>query len=376
MSWDNILGQQRAKNTLRSVLASGRVPHAWVFTGPEGVGKDAAAIEVATYLRCERPGPLGSSCGECHGCSTTAALQNANVRFVFALPTGKGEDARGDSPMLKLSDAEISQIQEQVALKAADPYHNITIPRAQQIKISSIREVKRSISFAPTEQGWRIVIISEAHLMGDEAANAFLKTLEEPASGTVLILTTSHRERLLPTIFSRCQEIRFDHLNDEDITRALIERKGTPKTNARLMAKLAEGSLSRAFELLDGDLGQLRFDVVTFLRSALKRSPLAVHAEIERLTSGSDRTYLERTLSLLALWLRDVLVLRLTGSDDAVVNQDQLQDIRSFNAKFARAPVETMIGFVEEAVRAVRSNAQIPLAFTVLALRLEDACFQ
>lgn len=376
MSWDRIIGQRRAKLALRAALVSGKIPHAWIFTGAEGVGKDAAAIEVAKVLRCENPGPNAMPCGHCHGCLTTSALQNANVKFVFALPTGKGEDGRSDAPMLKLSDAEITQIQEQVALKSSDPYHNISIPRAQQIKISSVREIKRDIVFAATEEGWRVVIISEAHLMGEEAANAFLKTLEEPAPRTLLILTTSHRERLLPTILSRCQEIRFDLLTDAEIADALVERNGLDMTSAQLLAKLAEGSYGRAVELTSGDINQVRFDVISFLRAALKRSPTAVHAEIERLTAINDRTHLERTLSLLALWLRDCFALRATGRDEVVVNQDQLKDIRSFNTNFAGASLERLLWSVEEGIRAVRGNAQIPLVFTVLSMRLEQACFQ
>jgi DNA polymerase-3 subunit delta' len=377
MSWDSIIGQRRAKATLRAALSSRRVPHAWLFTGAEGVGKDATAIEVAKVLRCESPLDNGSTaCGVCHGCTTTAMLQNANVRFIFALPTGKGEDSRSDSAMLKLSDAEITLIKEQVALKATDPYHNISIPRAQQIKISSIREVKRDISFVATEEGWRVVIISEAHQMGEEAANAFLKTLEEPSSRTLLILTTSQRERMLPTILSRCQEIRFDLLTDAEIASELVARQGADRTNAQLLAKLAEGSYSRAVELLSGDLNQLRFDVVSFLRTALRRSPLALHAEIERLTSGGDRVQIERMLTLLALWLRDVLVYRLTEQEDAVVNRDQMKDIQSFNSRFARVPIDRLIMNIERSIRAIRSNAQIPLVFTVLAMRMEELTFQ
>jgi DNA polymerase-3 subunit delta' len=307
---------------------------------------------------------------------TTGTLRNSNVRFLFALPTGKGEDSRSDSPILKLSDADISLIQEQVAMKGADPYHNITIPRASQIKISSIREVKRDISFVAVEGGWRVVIISEAHLMGEEAANAFLKTLEEPSSRTLLILTSSNRGRLLPTILSRCQEIRFDLLTDEEIADALMARNSADRTSAQLMAKLAEGSYSRGVELLSGDLNQLRQDVVNFFRTALRRSPVALHAEIERITAGGDRQQAERMLTLLALWLRDAYALRLSGREEFVVNHDQLKDIQSFNTKFAQAPLDRMIEFVEQCIRAIRGNGQIPLAFTVLAMRLEDACFR
>ncbi|HVZ41137.1 MAG TPA: hypothetical protein VHI13_17795 [Candidatus Kapabacteria bacterium] len=377
MSWDSVLGQRRAKRLIRTALGSGRIPHAWLFTGPEGIGKDAMAIETAKVLRCDAPLENGTvACGHCHGCTTTSALQNANVRFVFALPSGKSEDSRGDSPMMKLSDAEITLIQEQVALKAADPYHNISIPRANQIKISSIREVKRDIGFVATESGWRIVIVSEAHQMGEEAANAFLKTLEEPSPRTLLMLTTSNRERMLPTILSRCQEIRFDLLTDDEIADALVARQGAERTPAGLVAKLAEGSYSRAVELLSGDLNGLRFDVVSFFRTALRRSPVALHAEIERLTASVDRVHIERMLTLLALWLRDVLVHRLTGSEAMIVNHDQIKDIQSFNTRFAHTPVDRMIAAVEHAVQSVRSNAQIPLVFTVLAMRLEELCYQ
>ncbi len=377
MSWEAIIGQRRAKGIVRAALAASRVPHAWLFTGQEGIGKDAVAIEIAKVLRCQAPLEGRTvACGACHGCTTVAHLQNANVRFVFALPSGKGEDSRGDSAMLKLSDGEITLIQEQIAVKAADPYHNITIPRANQIKISSIREVKRDIGFAATEEGWRIVIVSEAHQMGEEAANAFLKTLEEPAPNTLLILTSSQRERLLPTILSRCQEIRFDQLTDDEIARALAERTGTDRTTASLLSKLAGGSYSRAVELLSGDLNQLRGDVVSFFRTSLRRSPVALHAEIERLAGGADRVHCERVLVLLALWMRDVLVYRLTGSEQMVVNQDQLSDIQSFDTRFAHAPLDRMIAAVETSIRAIRGNAQIPLVFTVLALRLEEACYQ
>ena len=374
--WDSIIGQHRAKRTVRAALAAERVPHAWLFTGTEGVGKDAAAIAVATYLRCEHPQSDATPCGQCRGCTTTRSLQNPNVRFVFALPSGKSEDARTDAPMLKLSDAEISLITEQVAMKAADPYHNITIPRAQQIKISSIREVRRDISMSATEPGWRVIIVSEAHRMGSEAANAFLKTLEEPAARTILLLTSSSRERLLPTILSRCQEVRFESLNESEIAAALVERQGADRTSAALLAKLSSGSYSRAVEMMSGDLAQLRFDVITFLRAALRRSPIAVHAEVERLTASPDRARLEQTLALLQLWLRDALAMRVGASEEFVVNSDQIEDLQSFNAKFAHAPVPQLISIVEESIRSIRSNAQIPLVFIVLALRMADVCFR
>lgn len=276
---------------------------------------------------------------------------------------------------MKLTDSEISLIQEEIRRKAKDPYHNISIPKAQQIKISSIRQVKRDGTMSSTEPGTRVIIISEAHLMRDEAANAFLKTLEEPSAKTLLILTTSHRERLLPTIVSRCQEIRFDLLSDAEIAAALIARLGVESTTAHLTAKLAGGSYSKAVELVEGDLNQYRFDVVAFLRGALRRSPVAAYSEIERISSGNDRSHLERVLGLLVLWLRDAFALRLTGNEELIVNRDQLPDIKSFNDRFVAAPIDRMIRFVEESIDAIRRNAQPPLVLTVLAMKIADACY-
>ncbi len=375
MSWDSIIGQSRVKRLLKGSILSGRIPNAWLFSGPEGVGKDAAAIEVAKVLRCERPTGETEACGECHGCRTVAELQNSNVRFIFALPSGKGENSRSDSPMLKLTDNEIALIREEMERKAKDPYHNIAVPRAQQIKISSIRQIKRDVALSSTEPGVRVIIISEAHRMRAEAANAFLKTLEEPSAQTLLILTTSHPERLLPTITSRCQEIRFDLLNETEIAEALQQRNNADRTTALLTAKLAGGSYSRALELIDGNLHRIRFDILSFLRGALKRSPVAACKEIEQLTAKADRAHLEQVLGLLVLWLRDACVLRLTSNESIVVNQDQLDDIRSFNGKFASAPLEKMIGDVERSIEAINRNVQPPLVLTVLAMQLADACY-
>ena len=375
MSWNDVIGQKRVKRLLQGAISSGRIPNAWLFSGPEGVGKDAVAIEIAKVLRCENPQNGTEACDECRSCRSVGALQNPNVQFVFALPSAKGEDSRSDSPMLKLSDSEIALIREEVERKGKDPYYNISIPRAQQIKISSIRQIKRDVSLSSSEPGMRVIIVSEAHQMRAESANAFLKTLEEPSPRTLLILTTSHREGLLPTIVSRCQEMRFDQLSESEIAEGLEQRNGTDRTTALLTAKLAGGSYSRGVELVDGQLHQLRYDIVAFLRGALKRSPVAAHREIEGLAGKGDRIHLERLLGLLQLWLRDAYVLRLTGNESLIVNQDQLDDIRSFNGKFADASLELMIDSVERSIAAINRNAQPPLVLTVLAMQLADACY-
>jgi hypothetical protein len=106
------------------------------------------------------------------------------------------------------------------------------------------------------------------------------------------------------------------------------------------------------------------------------RQQIAVHAEVERLTASPDRARLEQTLALLQLWLRDAMALRVGASEAFVVNTDQIEDLHSFNRKFAEASIPQLIAIVEESIRSIRSNAQIPLVFIVLALRMAEVCYR
>ena len=375
MGWNRVVGQQRVKGLLANMLAGQRVPHALLFTGPPGVGKDAAAIELARAILCPDRGAATEGCGRCDSCRGVDTLQHQSLHLVFALPTGKNEDGRSDPPLLKLSDQEIGLIRDEIARKGEDPYHDIQIPKAQQIKISSIRELRREVSKASRDSYGRVIIVSEADMMRSESANAFLKTLEEPTARTYLILTSSRPEHLLATITSRCQAIRFDRLGENEIADALVAAGGVDRQSAVLAAHLADGSLTRGRDLLDGEIARERFDVLSFLRSVLRRSPVSAHGEIERLTAGNDRARIERVLGLLLIWLRDLFQVRITGSEDSVINSDQIDDIRSFLRNFPEAPLADMIHSVEQSIYAIRRNGQPSLVMIVLAMRIIDACF-
>lgn len=199
MSWSSIIGQYRVKNILQRAIAEGRIAHAYCFWGPEGIGKDALALEFAKTLNCEQPlirDGMAEACDTCKSCVQAAVIQHPNIQLVFSLPAAKSDDGKSVSPILKLSDDQIRLIQEQLKLKAEDPYHNITIPNATQIRIAAVRDVKKNISMSATQRGRRFVIISEADAMNQEAANAFLKTLEEPNANVTIILTTSRRDQI------------------------------------------------------------------------------------------------------------------------------------------------------------------------------------
>lgn len=381
MAWNSIIGQQRVKNILQRAVREGRIAHAYCLWGAEGIGKDALALEFAKTLNCEHPRTLNDgleACDECKSCHQAAQLQHPNIQFVFSLPAGKStsSEEKGTSPILRLSDDQIQLIQEQMRLKSTNPYHNITIPNAAQIRIASIRDVKKQISMSPPQRGRRFVIVSEADAMNQEAANAFLKTLEEPSSEVTIILTTSRREQILSTILSRCQQIRCDALFDEDIAHALAERESVPLEEARLVARLADGSYSKACELLGEDLRQMRVEIVNLLRIMLTpRFVLKFTHELENLSGrGSaekDRSQLERMLILLLVWIRDAYALSVSEghAEGNIINIDQIEDLKRFVGKFgAGGNLDAVAGAIERTIERIRRNVNISLALTTLAL--------
>jgi DNA polymerase-3 subunit delta' len=386
MRWKRVIGQEHAKDILIAAIRRQHVAHTYCFWGPEGVGKDALAIEFARVLNCLNPTVNQNSieaCDQCRSCRQMDTLQHPNLLFVFSLPAAsKAAPSDDDSPLLRLSDDQISLIQEQLTLKAHNPYHNISIPNATQIRIASIRDVRRTLQLAaPVDHGWRVVIISEADTMTAEAANAFLKTLEEPHQRTTLILTSSRRDLLPETIRSRCQHIHCGTLSEELIASALVERQNVPIDRARIIAALAQGSYARALELaLSTDDDDALADVMlTYLRTVVKptRYRTELYSIIEKLFAQRDRQQLGLYLRTLMAWLHDAYRLQTVGpsAEPYVVFQHGSANtaLRRFVEYYKSAHLEEAIDAVEAAIVAIESNAQVPLTMLALAFRLRRA---
>jgi DNA polymerase-3 subunit delta' len=367
MMWPRVIGQEPVKKLLLTALHSDRLPHAYLFVGNDGVGKDAMAIEFARVLHCERG--EDEPCNECSACAKSLTLQHPDIKLVVALPVGKGEKS-DDPPLEKLSATEIQAVQEQYRFKAENPYHRIAIPKATVIKINSIRDIRRESAMSTYGKHKRVIIISRADEMGDAAANTLLKTLEEPSGNTMLILTTAHRSALLPTILSRCQVVQFNPLTERDLASALVERNGVESTQATMVARLANGSYTKACELLQDDVSEQRQRVVAFVRTVLASNIMAITEAVDDVCSTKDREVIVRFLQLLLIWFRDALVLRSGGP---VINMDQMDDLRKFISRFPDADLHAILGAIERAVSLVERNVYINVVMLQLIAQVRSS---
>jgi DNA polymerase-3 subunit delta' len=295
-------------------------------------------------------------------------LQHPNVKLIFQLPVGKGEKA-GEDPIAKLSDDEISIIREQINLKAQNPYHPVSIPKANTIKVNSIREIRRESSLSAFGKGKKVFIIIDAETMNDESSNAILKTLEEPHEDTLLILTTSNPDALLPTLVSRCQHIRFDSLSDDIIIEALQERKGIPPAQAKTIARLVNGNYSRALQYIDASFHERQEYAVDFLRSMLFKSRRGLMSEIENIMSEYQKPDVRDMFRLMEQWLHDAMMLQQgIGSDP---DSGDYESIKKFISVYPDWDYPSACESLERAVSLLDKNVYIPLIVLDLSARLK-----
>jgi len=368
MSWKSIIGQSRIKQLLMASLEHGRLAHAYLFVGEAGLGKYPTALELAKCVNCQQS-PF-DACDTCPSCARVKELQHPNLSLVFPLPVGKYEKSN-DPPLSKLSDADISALKQELKLKAENPYHQIRLERASEIKVNSIREIRRQAAFKSFDTGRKVFIILDAEKMNEESSNAFLKTLEEPTPDTLFILLTARQEALLPTIVSRCQVIRFDQLSEKDLGYALVDRYHVPYDDAVTAARLANGSFIRAHQYVDRGTTDRKETAVNFLRTILSKSRKEINDRILELDSEYKRRDFTEMFLFLQQWFRDAMRMReeVAGSQDV----PDRGSIDKFNSNFPAWEYTNTIEVLERSISLLDKNVYIPLILINVAHNLRRA---
>jgi DNA polymerase-3 subunit delta' len=329
----DVIGQDRAVSRLRRAWTGGRLAQAYSFVGPEGVGKRTTALALAQAVNCLHPqaGEAPDACGACPACRKIAAGNHPDVALV--------------APVEK------------------------TV-----IEIDQIREVAGRATRRAYEGAVKVWILDPADRMQEPAANAFLKTLEEPPGSALFVLITTSPSALLPTIRSRCQEVRFDALGAEALE-AILSRHGLPAERCRELAGRALGSAARAldpeWEAEQEKLAELLEGMLEGLASA--PAALARAEALDRMLRAQDRNQTEAFIDALGLFLRDVAVLRMRAEGIAPLNPSWAD---AASAWAAAAPIASILA-IEDALRHARwaldHNANRRLTLERLLLRMREA---
>ena len=306
MIFPGVLGQERARTVLARLLSSGRLPHAFLFHGPEGVGKGLVARLFANSLVCTRPGEDATGCGSCPACRKASHGNHPDVLVVTRLP--KKETRAGDGQ----EDAEEDDGSDTQPAKGGElrPF----------IIVDQIRALNHHATYAPREGRRRVFLVEPADRMHAESQNALLKTLEEPAGQAVIVLVASRPHVLLPTVRSRCFHVGFSAMPPDDLARGLTAL-GIGPQEARARAALAEGRPGRALSL-DLQALETRRDLLLSALEALAASPQAASelgTYAEQILGEGEADLLEGIDLVMAL-LRDAA--RVASGRGAILHAD------------------------------------------------------
>lgn len=345
-NFDHLPGQKRAKSILGRTLKNGRIGNAYLFYGPDGTGKDAMAVEFSKSLNCKENGTR--PCGVCQSCRHIGEMSHPDIKFVFPRPKDLADEA------------EIKHLRT----IASNLYGSTAYSATAEILIDQIRELKKIASLKIHHGDFRVFIISGADKMRTEAANALLKLLEEPPEKLVLILTTARKERLLPTITSRCQTVHFSLLDIQNIKDGLL-RTELEETKANALSGMAMGSFGKALELVQDDRIQFREDAYQLLKGASSESVLDRFDIIQQSAHGRGRGEIKELLLYALTWLRDFRI-NLLLSDRRTVevsfhNSDRMDLIEEGSVLFNLSNIDFAIELTENHISLIDKNAYVNL---------------
>lgn len=322
MSWDEIVGHEENIKILQDILATDRIPHALLFAGPEGIGKQLVATVFTAGILCQNE--AYRPCGTCLSCRSVSQHTHPDVTRIE--------------------------------------------PEGQNIKIDQMRQLQHQAGLGGVAGTKRICIITEAHLLNEQAGNSLLKLLEEPPADMIFILLTAKPYALLPTIVSRCSMLKFESLPLTALTQALIT-KGYSENVVQVAARLSGGRMGQALRLLQPEGFHLRDEAFDLLQELFTFNIHDLLAQALKIDAYEG----EETLALLRymlLILRDAIIYQNCRELSLVCNIDIAEKLTTVANQCTADMLYQAITEVQVAQRAVRQRANVRLTMEALLLKL------
>ena len=327
MQFSDIKGQHQAIHILQCAIQNKHIAHAYLFTGPEGIGKKMTAFALAQYLNCSAPNQQEfSSCNGCPSCIQASC---------------------GSHPDILLLE-----------------------PDGASIKIEQIRTLLSKVALRNYESAYKIIIINDAHLMTEQAANCLLKTLEEPTDNTIFILVTAKVQNLPITILSRCQQIQFQSLSPALIQEILQQLYPQRQSQIGLMAALAKGSVHTAEELLaNEEISLARQEFYQLLAKLATVTPAQIISWCQQW--DKNKKMVKALLELAQLWFHDLLLSTTSGQWQLILNQDYLAQLKA--QQIRPEQLLKILQYFQTGMSQLESNASPRLVLEIALLKTQAA---
>lgn len=326
MDFKDVIGQREVIGSLERSLSEGRIGHAYIFSGPAGIGKKTIARIFAGLLLCDAP-QNGSACGSCRPC--------------LMMGSGSNPD-----------------------------YHSISCEELS-IGVDQIREIQSDVVLKPMYSKRKVYIVEEAEKMTEQAQNCLLKTFEEPPGYVVVILLTTNYDKLLETVRSRAQHLKLGKYTREQVCQVLRDRYGSDDGTFGLAADYSDGNIGTALELAGtGDFSKLRDQMLELLPMVAQgetRSILDFSSFMDNNKDSADILF-----DIMLLYYRDLLVMSETGKEKMLINSDKKDIILNNARKYRSSRLISSIEAIGAARRALKQNAGYQLVIDNLLIKLRE----
>ena len=327
LGFHDIVGHDTIKEHFQKAIEAHKVSHAYILAGEAGMGRKSLAGAFAMTLLCEKG--LSEPCMECHACKQVMSGNHPDLIYV-------------------------------------------THEKPASIGVDDIREqINDTIMVRPYSSYYKIYIVDEAEKMTVQAQNAILKTIEEPPSYAVIILLTTNPDGFLPTILSRCVQLKLKPLRDSVIRDYLIGTMNVPENEAELFAAFARGNLGKAIKLVDSEgFREMYETVLRILRQLPQMDITELLESIRQLKdSGAD---LYECLDLMQIWYRDGLMFKSTKDPNLLVFKDEFSAVSEMSRRIGYDGFENILQAIEKARTRLMANVNMELAMELMFLAMKE----
>lgn len=367
MLFKDIIGQKEAKERLIREAKEGKIAHARLFCGNEGVGKLPLAIAYAQYHSCDHPTDT-DSCGVCPNCTKYNKLIHPDLHFVFPIIKKKNKDTTSDD-----------YLQEWREIINSSPYFNLNMwlkemgaeNQQAQIFVKESDEIIRKLNLKSSQGGYKVMIIWLPEKMNVECSNKLLKLLEEPPTQTIFILISEEPDMLLPTIQSRVQRFNIHAINKEKIAENLCLNYGLQAKDAEDIAHRSQGNFLKALETI-----HLNEDNVFYFEEFVSLMRLAYQRKIREIKQWSDniaaigRERQKNFLTYIQRMLRESFIYNFHNPDISYLSDEEQKFSSRFSPFINESNVINIMEELNTAEQHIGQNVNAKMVFFDLALKM------